>query len=226
MGLIYEPTETDMAAEVTAHIDRFDYGVLARRIDPQTDVRGRISLDVGLKSRAKNLDSMMQHASGHFDFALWPETIEADIFDLWAVNLFSTVTRSVDKGPESKVNCAFVRLAMTEGVMSEREILIDTSRMRVSGRGKVDFRTETIDMSFAPSAKKPEFFSLGTPIEVIGRFSDFGVEVGSGSIAGTVIKFVTSPLHVPIRRLFTTPLPEKGEDVCAERMLQVSPDKE
>ena len=220
--LAYQPTEKGVAAEVNARIDRFDYGVLARRIDSETDLGGKITLDVRLKSRAKTPDVIMQNASGHFDIAIWPESFKAGIFDLWAVNLFSSVTSEMDKGAGSKINCAVARFKMTDGLMSHKAILIDTSRMRVGGEGQVNFKTEKIDMAFAPRGKKPEFFSLATPIKVHGSFADFRVGVKTGALAGTAIQFITSPIHAPIRRLFTKPLPTGGEDVCTDPMQEGS----
>jgi hypothetical protein len=65
-----------------------------------------------------------------------------------------------------------------------------------------------------PIGKRAEFFSLATPIEVRGKFSDFGIGVAPGGLVGTTVRFITSPLHVPVRRLFTKDLPSTGDDVC------------
>jgi hypothetical protein len=66
----------------------------------------------------------------------------------------------------------------------------------------------------APRSKKPEFFSLATPIEVRGNFADFGVGIQAGGLFGTTIRFITSPVVTPLRRLFTKDLPVDGADVC------------
>jgi hypothetical protein len=93
--------------------------------------------------------------------------------------------------------------------------LIDTSKIRICGKGRVDFKKEHIDLKMAPTAKKPEFFSLATPIEVNGHFADFGVGVQPGGLVGATIRFITSPVHVPFRRLFGKKLPADGADVCS-----------
>ena len=38
----------------------------------------------------------MKGGRGHFDFALLPEQFDAGIFDLWAVNLLSALSKQVD----------------------------------------------------------------------------------------------------------------------------------
>jgi hypothetical protein len=104
---------------------------------------------------------------------------------------------------------------MKEGMLKPEIFLIDTTKIRICGKGQVDFKKETIDLKMAPRPKKPEFFSLATPIEVKGNFADFGVGIQAGGLFGTSIRFITSPVVVPLKRLFTRDLPTDGEDVCS-----------
>ena len=70
----------------------------------------------------------------------------------------------------------------------------------------------------APKAKKPEFFSLATPIEVKGTFTDYKVGVKPGGLIGTAIRFITSPVVVPIQRVFTERASEDGKAACTAAM--------
>ena len=45
-------------------------------------------------------------------------------------------------------------------------------------------------------------------------FDDFGIKIGVMRMTGQVISFITSPIHVPIRRVFTEAKPEDGIDAC------------
>lgn len=91
---------------------------------------------------------------------------------------------------------------------------IDTSQMRLCAEGEVDFKPERIDPAAKPKAKRAEFFSLGTPLELHGSFSDIHVGLGDGGAIGTGIKFLTSPITVPLQRTFAKEIPENGSDVC------------
>jgi len=66
----------------------------------------------------------------------------------------------------------------------------------------------------APTPKKPEFFSLAAAAEVTGNFADLGVGIQSGGLLGTAVRFIASPVTVPLRRLFSKDLPADGGDVC------------
>ncbi len=222
LALAYAPSQTDVTGEARAKIDRFDYGVLARRIEPETDMAGLLSLDMDLKSRAENLDVIMHNVHGRLDFAVWPENIESGVFDLWAVNLMTAVLPQIDSAKKSKINCAVGRFDLKDGRMWDDKILVDTTNMRVKGEGRADFKTEKVKLDLKPRAKTPQFFSLATPIKVKGKFSDFGVGVKKGALVGTVIRFVTSPVHVPLRMIAEKKLPADGGAACAEAMKRTS----
>ena len=210
----YEPTGKEVLAEAFANIEKFDFGILARRAKADTKMRGLLSLDLNLTSRAPSLDVIMHNVNGHIDFGIWPEDLEAGIIDLWAVNLFTAILPQVAKAETYKVNCIIGRYSLKDGLLREKKMVIDTTRMRVKGDAKVDFKKEEVYLYLKSSGKRPEFFSLATPIEVKGKIDDFKIGVAPGGVIGTSIRFITSPLHVPLRRLFSEDLPPGGGDVC------------
>ncbi len=126
----------------------------------------------------------------------------------------TAILPQVDKAETSKVNCIIGRYSLKDGLLREKKMVIDTTRMRVKGDAKVDFKKEEVYLYLKSSGKRPEFFSLATPIEVKGKIDDFKIGVAPGGLIGTSIRFITSPLHVPLRRLFSEDLPPGGGDVC------------
>jgi uncharacterized protein involved in outer membrane biogenesis len=218
LSAAYEPSDTDVAVQMRIDVDRFDYGILARRIKPGTDLEGLFSLNFQLDSRAPTIDALMAHADGRVDFAVWPRNMRSGIFDLWAVNLFLALVPAVDPAKESKVNCAVGRFDLRDGKLTHDAILMDTSRMRVAGEGRVDFATETVRLRLAPKAKEPQFFSLATPIQVTGTLTDFKVGVAPGGVAETTIRFLTSVFVVPLEKLGKGRPPRDGSDVCTNAM--------
>ena len=215
IGFAVEPSESDVALEARAAIDRLDYGLLARRIDPESDTGGRISVDVNLKTRGKSLSEVMGGANGHINFAVWPKDLEAGIFDLWAVNLFTAIMPSLDS-EASVVNCLVARFTLEDGIMRPDALLIDSSRIQASGDGTIDFVNNTIDFGASPRSKRPQLFSAQTPIAVKGRLEDFQVGLPSGALAGTVVRMITSPVVVPFQWVFTTNEPPDGRIACAK----------
>ncbi|MEO8040184.1 MAG: hypothetical protein ABI794_15540, partial [Betaproteobacteria bacterium] len=218
LSIAYEPSDDEVQLEAGMHVVRFDYGVLARRLKPGVDVGGLFSLDLELRSRAPSLETVMAHANGRIDVAVWPRKMKSGIFDLWAVNVFVALLPAVDPGAESLVNCALARFDIKDGKLTDDSILIDTSRMRVSGSGRVDFGTEKLSFRMQPRAKKSQFFSLATPVGVSGTLSDFKIGVATEDVLGTVARFFGSIVTVPLESLRGGRPPRDGSDICSDPM--------
>ncbi len=214
LRLGYEPTEQDVNVDLHIDVDRFDYGVLARRIQPDTDLAGSFSVKMDVDSRARYLSDILRHGNGRIDFAVWPRNMKSGIFDLWAVNVLVALSNEVDPDKASKVNCAVGRFDLNDGKLVEKTILLDTSRMRVTGTGKVDFARETLDLRMGPQAKEAQFLSLATPVRVDGSFDNFSIGVSPGDVFETVARLATSIVWVPLQKLSGKKLPADGADVC------------
>jgi uncharacterized protein involved in outer membrane biogenesis len=217
----YEPTDRDVAVQAKILVDRFDYGILARRAKPGTDLAGDFSLRFDVSARAPTIDALMSRADGRIDFAVWPRNMRSGIFDLWAVNVFVALVPAVDPAAESKVNCAIGRFDLRNGKLQHDAILMDTSRMRVAGEGRVDFDSETMAFRLAPRAKTAQFFSLATPIAVTGTLTDFKIGVAPGGVAETTLRFLSSVFVVPLQKLSEGTVPRDGADICTNAMREV-----
>ncbi|MCU0804108.1 MAG: AsmA family protein [Burkholderiales bacterium] len=212
----YEPTATDVSLAVGAFVEKFDYGVLARRAKPGASIEGTFSLRVELASRAPALEQVMAHANGSIDVAVWPKSVAAGVFDLWAVNVFAALIPEVDPAATSRVNCAVGRFDLRDGVLKQDAILIDTTRMRVTGEGGVDFRDETLGFRLQPRAKEPQLFSLATPVQVSGTLADPKVGASAGAVLGSIARFVGSAVLFPLYLLPQGKVPSDGTDICAD----------
>lgn len=91
--------------------------------------------------------------------------------------------------------------------------------MSISGIVAVDFHTEEFEVMLVPKAKQPEFFNLAVPIKLEGKFYDFGIGIGLARISGAIFSFITRPIHVPVRRVFSEAAPEDGQEACKQAWL-------
>jgi uncharacterized protein involved in outer membrane biogenesis len=214
LWLGYEPTDQDVKVDLHIDVQKFDYGVLARRIKPESELTGSFSLKMDVDSRARYLSEILRHGSGRIEFAVWPQNMQSGIFDLWAVNVLVALIPAVDPGKASKVNCAIGRFDLTDGKLVDRTVILDTGRMRVIGTGKADFTAETFALRMQPQAKTAQFLSLATPIQVSGSFNNFKIGVSPGDVIGTVGRLATSIFWVPLQKLFGKKIPADGADVC------------
>jgi uncharacterized protein involved in outer membrane biogenesis len=214
MSMSVKPGRESAEASLQVEVKNFDFGILARRADPKTNMGGIINIDIDLKSSAKDFTELLDNGNGYFDFSAKPENLQAGIMDLWAVNVISAIVSQSVKG-QSHIEYLVGRWSMKDGYLEPDVFVIDTTRMRICGKGGVDFNTRKLKLEVAPAPKKPEFFSLATPINVQGDFSDFGLGIAPGGLLGTGIKFAISPIQVTLQTLFDKPIPADGSDLWA-----------
>jgi len=127
-------------------------------------------------------------------------------------------------GDESQINCVVALLDLKDGRMEAQSILIDTTRIQVSGEFDADFHTQKLHAMLQPRPKRPQFFSLGTPVQVDGSFEDFGVGVSALDLAGTVVRVVTDLATYPARLIFIRSVEADGKEACAEARQRPAPD--
>jgi uncharacterized protein involved in outer membrane biogenesis len=198
-------------------IDDFDFGLLTRLRDPASKAGGTVSVDIDVTASAARTGDILAAANGYLDVSAELENVQSGLVDLWAVNLLSAVVSSAIKEDESsRVNCLVSRSLFRDGVMTAEQLAVDTSRIRICGEGKIDFASETFDLVAAPKAKRPEFFSLATPVAIKGEFDDFriGMKKGILTLGTTATKFAISPITTPLKRIFRADLPGDGADIC------------
>ena len=213
-SLSYEPTDRDVQADLKIDIDNFEYGILARRIKPESDMKGKVTVHVDVAARAPRLSEILKTGKGSIEFAVWPENLKSGVFDMWAVNVLVALLPTLDDSKASKVNCAIGRFTLDQGKLQQRSLIIDTSEMRVTGNTSVNFADEKLVIRMQPQAKSSQFLSLSIPIEVRGQFDKFSVGPNAGDVLETVVRLATSVAWVPLKKLVEPKMPTDGSDVC------------
>jgi hypothetical protein len=216
LSVAYDLKDTEVEFAVAAYIERFDYGIIARRMGRANDMRGLFSLNVELAGTAPSLDTIMRSASGRVDFVVWPTELRSGVFNLWSANLVLQLLPLIDPRVRPEVNCIFGRFDLEEGNLNDDKIVIDTSAVRIRGTGHANLATEELEFVFRPRAKGFALFRLQTPLRVTGTLGDqrFGFE--RSDVVESVLRLVASPILLPIEWLTLGPLPRDGADVCTD----------
>jgi AsmA family protein len=197
-------------------IDNLDYGVLARWFKPDTDVGGVINLRSSLESESQDFSRFMANASGYIDFCVIPEKLMAGVIDLWAVNLLSFLAPILNPDNSSVLNCAAGQFDVKDGTLSHRDMLIDTTKIQVKGQVDIDFKKGWIEAILRPVPKRPQFYSLATPVKISGELAKLKVGLSKGGAIGTIIRFMTSYVVVPIQWIILDKIPKDNREQCLE----------
>jgi hypothetical protein len=216
LSIAYDLKESEVDFQVAASVKRFDYGIIARRLNRADDIRGLFSLNLELAGQAPSLDSIMRNANGTLDFAVWPTELRSGVFNLWSANLVLTLLPLIDPGQKSQVNCIVGRFDLKDGDLSDDKILIDTSRVRIRGAGHANLKTEELAFVFRPRAKGPGLFRLQTPLRVSGTLTDQRFGFDPRDVFFSTLRMIASPILVPIEWFTLGPQPRDGADVCTD----------
>jgi hypothetical protein len=212
--LAVEPRPDDVEVSLRARIDRFDYGVLARRLDAQSRARGRMSLSADMEARGPDLATLSPGASGWVEIALRPEQMDASFLELWATNILRSLLRLMSPFSRPSVNCAVGAFEIDRGVLESRAILVDTQSMQVLGSGYTDFRTGALRFEFRPRPKRSEVLSLALPVVAEGTIQDVQTRVRPENPMRALARQVRNTIRIPFERLFGRRLPADGRPAC------------
>jgi uncharacterized protein involved in outer membrane biogenesis len=212
----FDPTGEQIKFAAQATVERFDYGIIARRMGREGNVQGLFSMNLDLTGQAPTLDTVLRKANGKVDVAVWPTNLRADVFNLWTVNLVLNLIPLIDPGGQPHVNCVVARFDLKDGKLTEDNLTIDTTRVRVRGSGFADLTTDELNFVFRPRAKGFALFRLQTPLRVSGTLNNQRIGIQRGDLIGSTIRSVLSPIWLPIERLMLGPNPPDGADICTD----------
>lgn len=198
-------------------MEKFDYGIFMRHLDPDAEADGLISAKIDLKLAGKDYSHSMEQSNGTIDMAVWPRNINADIMDIWAINLFFAVLPKVST-EESRVNCMVSVLDVEDGQLNEQFFALDSTKVWLNGNLDISFPEQEVSLSLFPKAKKARVFGLELPVILKGDFEKQELVVNKSRIAGSVLSFILSPLHAPMRRIFEKHIPSDASEKCGELM--------
>jgi uncharacterized protein involved in outer membrane biogenesis len=169
------------AASLDVNVDGkgLSLGALLAALGHPREVKGgKSDFAANLTMRGASPHAWMASATGNVRFVSGPATIVnaklAGAVAAWdrlsdAVNPF----RAHD--PSTELVCAVVRLPIANGVARvDRSIAMETSKLGVTASGTLDFRNETLDLTFAPKAKKGisiDFAGFSELVRVSGPFA-------------------------------------------------------
>ena len=196
-------------------IDKFDYGAVARYFNVGSEEGGVISARIDLKMAGRDFSRLFDHATGKADVALWPRNTQTQLFELWATSLLLIVLPEIRK-KEDRLNCIVALMDLDDGTMKEDFLGIDTRKVWMHGNIEVDFRNEQLQLALYPRSKKARVFAVQAPIRAVGSFDDIRLDTNPVDLTVAYLSFITSPLHVPARRVLGDKVPEDASKTCEQ----------
>ena len=126
--------------------------------------------------------------------------IRKALAELMGVNVIPGLPEYLSKDPkQAQLRCAVAAFDVKGGVMTARDIVLDTDVVTLNGSGTVNLGSEDVDLNFKGQSKKPRIIHLNAPFHVRGSLAapKFGVDVGPAVAqvgAGVALGALLSPL--------------------------------
>ena len=175
------------AAEVATalKIDRYELGSVLKKLGISDSLNGNMDMAFDLKSRGNSIAELMSGLNGQTMMVMGDGSINQKAIELLGTDLSSGLLQLLNpfKKEEkyAKINCFAGGFDIKNGLAQSNALVLDTSQVSVIGYGKIDFKTEEIDLLLKPSPKQ------GVGIKGLAKFSlSFGELTKTLKLKGTL----------------------------------------
>jgi uncharacterized protein involved in outer membrane biogenesis len=157
-----------------------------------------------LHGRGKSLHEIGATAAGNMSFVIPHGDIRSAFAEALGINaaraLGLLLTGSQDK---TGIRCGVANFKAEGGVFAAQDIVFDTDKILILGKGEVDLGPEVIDLTLTGQPKKFRFFRIKSPVAITGTLSHpkVGLEPGNtpGQVAiATALGVLATPLAAVI----------------------------
>jgi uncharacterized protein involved in outer membrane biogenesis len=175
---------------VIAHaikITNLDLGRMLKELDMKDLIEGTLNMEADLKGRGNSIADLMAGLNGKTVLVMDKGRINNKYIDMLGGDLSSGLFRMLNplkqKTNYSEYNCFVSGFGIKKGIADVTALVFDTRTMSVVGNGRVNLRTEELDLGLKPAPKK------GMDTGVLGKVSlSLGELTKPLKLAGTLAK--------------------------------------
>jgi hypothetical protein len=206
-----------------------DLGALLAAIGTRREVRGGktdVRIDIGATGNTpRQWESTM---SGTITAVVGPAILASTRIDLdsplnklgAAVNPFHNID------PSTELQCAVIRLPLHNGVAEiERSIAIETKKFGATASGKLDFRTQTLDLAIRPQIRQGVPLDIPQVADLVrfrGPFASPAVAIDSAATAATIARIGAAAYTGGLSIIGESLLSRAGASPCEVALDRVS----
>jgi hypothetical protein len=130
----------------------------------------QLSLD--LRGMGRSPRELAASATGHAELSAEGGVLNLGAARLLTIGLADILRPLLGGTSETQLHCLLIRYRLQDGVAISDAQVLSTNAFAILGAGKVDLRTERIDLRFATQANSPSLMSFAVPFEVSGTLSN------------------------------------------------------
>src|SRR4051812_48451090 len=171
------PTSTVDARITDIHAESFIKG-------SDRPISGVLEARAVLTGTGNSVHTTASNASGTFTAVVPSGGMRHSLAEWTGVDVLTALSLNLS-GDNSNTNlrCAVASFDARQGVLTSRQVVIDTDPVRVDGSGSINMRDETLDMRLQGKPKNFQLMRLRAPITVTGPWAHPSLGVKGGAIA-------------------------------------------
>lgn len=196
-----------VVADMTAR--RVALGKLFPKIKITRDSRGRFGGRMYIETRGNSIADMAAAADGTLALAMNTGEVSNLLIEIAGLDALEALKFWLGGDKRIPIRCAVADFAIDDGQMQSRTLVFDTTDTKLTGDGKIDLRTEAMDLAIEAKPKDRSVFSARSPLYVRGTFKKPEVGVEKGKLAQKIAQVLALGAAAPLAALI--PLVETGE---------------
>jgi uncharacterized protein involved in outer membrane biogenesis len=177
---------TDVDLKLTnLRMEDFLHGSGPPAIEGLVEARARLHGSGGsVHAAASSADGSLTVVAPHGE-------IRQELAELLGIDVIKGLGLYLSKSQsQTGVRCAVADFQANHGVLTARNLVLDTDPVLANGKGTIDMRTESINVVLQGHPKKFQLIHLNAPITISGQIRSPKIGVKAGAVAGQVVAAV------------------------------------
>ena len=202
---------------------RFQHIALSRIMQATHTFRGEgvIGGEARIDADGNSLASMMGQGNGEAKLILLGGgDLSALLVDLTGLEFGNALLSALGVPQRTDIRCFVTDLPLNNGSASTKVLLLDTGEARITGRGTIDFRDQTLDYSLTTRSQHFSVGSLPGPIDIMGPLGSPSIRPGTEVVARAGAATGLGILLTPLGALLPTIQFGVGDDNACTRATQ------
>ena len=142
---------------------------------------GLLEARAQLSGTGNSVQKVAASANGPVTVVIPTGSFNAQLAEMTGINLFNALFTGAHQ--TTNLRCAVAHFDTRNGVMTSPFFVFDTEPVRIEGKGTIDLRNETLNMSLVGKPKEFRIGRLRAPIDVQGSLAHPSVSLEAGPLA-------------------------------------------
>lgn len=219
--VMLDSNKKPLAGDIRGTVAGLKLSALFPKVELMEKSLGQVDGALALNAQGNSVAKLLGTSTGEFKLYVRNGTLSAELLDLAGLNVGSIVVAKLfGNEREVQLQCAVADFAVNKGVARARVAKLATPEANVEMTGTIDMGRELFDLNIKPEALKWKFFSLRTPLNVVGPFSQPKVRPEVGPLALRAGAAVAAAAIAPVAlALVPITVPAAEDDANCGRLL-------